>query len=82
MSWLINTHSQKNFNRFVNEFRIEEAKRLLSDPEFDNLNFSGIAEEIGFNSRSSFFTNFKIIEGITPLEFKKSIASKKNDENT
>lgn len=76
VSRLINTHSNKNFNQFVNEFRIEEAKRLLSDTSFDKYNFAGIAEEVGFNSRSSFFTNFKKVEGITPLEFKKKMSSK------
>jgi AraC-like DNA-binding protein len=71
VSRLINKNSNKNFNQFVNEFRIEEAKRLLSNPSFDKYNFTGIAEEVGFNSRSSFFTNFKKVEGVTPLEFKK-----------
>lgn len=73
LSRLINTYGQKNFNQFVNAFRIQEAKRLLDDADFDKFNFSGIAEAVGFNSRSSFFTNFKQIEGITPLEYKKSL---------
>ncbi len=72
VSRLINTHGQKNFNQFVNSFRIQEAKRLLDDAEFEKYNFSGIADAVGFNSRSSFFTNFKQIEGVTPLEYKKS----------
>jgi AraC-like DNA-binding protein len=73
LSRMINTYGQKNFNQFVNTFRIQEAKRMLDDADFDKFNFSGIAEAVGFNSRSSFFTNFKQIEGITPLEYKRSL---------
>ncbi len=74
VSKLINTYGQKNFNQFVNSFRIQEAKRLLDDADFEKYNFSGIADAVGFNSRSSFFTNFKQIEGITPLDYKRSLA--------
>lgn len=73
VSRLINTYGQKNFNQFVNSFRIQEAKRLLEDADFEKYNFSGIADAVGFNSRSSFFTNFKQIEGITPLDYKRSL---------
>lgn len=71
LSKLINKGNQTNFNQFVNKFRIEEAKKLLLDESKQHLNLNGIAQEVGFNSRSTFFAAFKSIEGITPNEFKK-----------
>lgn len=73
VSRLINRNSKKNFNQFVNEFRIQEAKLLIEQARLNQFNLSGIAEEVGFNSRSTFFTTFKTIEGKTPTEYKKHI---------
>ncbi len=82
VSRLINHYGKKNFNQFVNSFRVEEAKKHLMNPEMNHLNLTGIAEKVGFNSRSAFFSAFKLQEGITPNEFKKSadIQSLKKDD--
>jgi AraC-like DNA-binding protein len=72
VSKLINYYSGKNFNQFVNYYRIEEAKKLLEDTQKNHLNLNGIADEVGFSSRSTFFLVFKQQEGITPNEFKKA----------
>lgn len=69
-SQLLNDNLGKNFARFVNEHRIEEAKeRLLSST---NLTLEAIAYECGFNSKSTFYTTFKKIVGVTPSQFKSS----------
>ena len=70
VSRLINIHSNKNFNQFINEFRINEAKRLIALDSLNKFNLSGVALEVGFNSRSTFFTSFKSVTGMTPIEFK------------
>lgn len=70
VSKLINNYGNKNFNQFINEFRIKEAQKLIKEDTFDKFNLSGIAEEVGFNSRSTFFAAFKSITGMTPIEFK------------
>jgi len=75
VSKLINLYAQKNFNQFVNSFRVEEAKLLLLDPKKNHLNLNGIADKVGFNSRSTFFSTFKKHEGKTPSEFKKDLIS-------
>jgi AraC-like DNA-binding protein len=72
VSRLINQYAKKNFNQFVNSFRVDEAKKHLNNSEMNHLNLTGIAEKVGFNSRSAFFSAFKQQEGITPNEFKKS----------
>ncbi|MEM7367490.1 MAG: helix-turn-helix domain-containing protein [Bacteroidota bacterium] len=70
LSQLINQKTGGNFNLFINQYRIEEAKRLLSDSSFDHLNMLGIAMEAGFNSKATFFAVFKKIEGLSPGAYK------------
>jgi len=72
VSNVINKFANKNFNLFLNEFRIDEAKHLINNDSSDKFNLTWIAEEVGFNSRSSFFAAFKTISGTTPTEYKKS----------
>lgn len=71
LSMSINQKSGKNFNNYVNNYRIMEASRLFKDKEYDNLTIAAIAFEVGFNSISSFNTAFKKQTGQTPQEFRK-----------
>ncbi|WP_426278380.1 helix-turn-helix domain-containing protein [Chryseobacterium sp. S-02] len=68
LSYTINTGFQKNFFQYVNEFRIDHAKKLLKDNQ--KLSILGIAYESGFNSKTSFNTTFKKFTNQTPSEFK------------
>ncbi|MEQ8423424.1 MAG: helix-turn-helix domain-containing protein, partial [Cyclobacteriaceae bacterium] len=70
LSQVINQKSKKNFNNFVNTFRIEESRRLLQLEEFKNLTIAAIAYEVGFNSISSFNTAFKKQTGETPMTYR------------
>lgn len=69
LSYVINAGFQKNFFQYVNEYRIEHAKKLLKD-NTSKLSILGIAYESGFNSKTSFNTTFKKFTNITPSEFK------------
>lgn len=71
LSYLINTGQQKNFYKFINEFRIEEVKERLLIPKYDHFTVLGIGLECGFNSKSSFNRIFKEETGLTPSEYKK-----------
>jgi len=71
LSQVINQHFQMNFYDFVNQYRIEEAKKRLLSPDFDHLSILGIAFDCGFKSKSSFNRYFKKNTGISPSEFKK-----------
>jgi len=71
LSQVINTHLHKNFFEFVNEYRLEEAKRYLTNPQFDHYKIMAIAYDYGFNSKSSFFSLFKKYTSQTPSAFKK-----------
>jgi len=68
---VINTKLIKNFYAFINEYRIEEVKRRLSDPQYRHLKIMSIAYDSGFNSKSSFNTIFKNSTGMTPSQYLK-----------
>jgi AraC-like DNA-binding protein len=69
LSAAINQNFGKNFNDFVNEYRVEEVKRLLKDPTYAHLSLLGVALECGFNSKSTFNRAFKKFTGQSPKEF-------------
>ncbi len=69
LSEFINLEHNKNFNSFVNDYRINEAKRLLLSNS--DMNVLSIGLEVGFNSKSTFYNAFKNSTGKTPIEFRK-----------
>lgn len=73
LSRIINKSTQKNFYHFINQFRIDEFKKLLSSPKAKQLSILGLAQEAGFSSKSTFYTAFKNIEGITPKEYQNQL---------
>ena len=73
VSHTINQYSGKNFNHFINEFRVNEVKNLLANPNYDNLTIEAIYKEAGFNTKSVFNTVFKNETGETPSSFKKKL---------
>lgn len=70
LSQLINKHIGKHFFDYVNEYRIYDAKKLLK--EQTDLTVLEILYQIGFNSKSSFYSAFKKVTLQTPLAYRKS----------
>ena len=75
LSMLINRHFGINYYEFINRYRIEEAKRMLTSAEYKNTTITDIYLEVGFNSKSVFYTFFKKIEGITPTQYRQNSQS-------
>jgi AraC-like DNA-binding protein len=71
LSKVINDHYKMNFFNFINKYRIEEAAEMLKSDKFMHLSIEGIAQSVGFNSKSVFNPAFKKIMGITPSEYRK-----------
>lgn len=71
LSQIINMHLHKNFFDVVNQYRVEEIKRRMLSPKYNNYTVSMVAIETGFNSKSAFNAAFKKHTGMTPSEFKK-----------
>jgi TolB-like protein/AraC-like DNA-binding protein/Tfp pilus assembly protein PilF len=69
LSWLLNDCFGKNFNEFINHYRVEAFKKLAVDPENAKLTIMAIANDCGFNSKTVFNTYFKKETGMTPKEF-------------
>lgn len=74
LSKLINENYVGNFPDYINQFRVEEAKKILLNPNFGNYTIASIGLECGFNSKSSFYTAFGKLTGKTPSNFRKESA--------
>ncbi len=70
LSQVLNDNFEKSFTLFVNEYRINEACKILL--EDTNLTIDAVSDEVGFNSKSTFFATFKKIKGMTPSVFQQS----------
>ena len=68
LSQSINEGLGKSFFEMVAEYRVDEAKKLLID--HPNIKVEEIAEQVGYNSKSSFNTAFKKFTGSTPSEYR------------
>ena len=68
LSMLINRHFGVNYYEFINRYRIEEAKRLLTESK--GVTITDIYLTVGFNSKSVFYTFFKKLEGVTPTTYR------------
>lgn len=67
LSQFLNNNLGKNFTSFVNEFRINEACRIITSS--DKLTLESVGYDVGFNSKSTFFAAFKKHTGTTPLNY-------------
>ncbi|WP_271603658.1 helix-turn-helix domain-containing protein [Bradyrhizobium sp. CCBAU 45384] len=61
----------RNFNAFLNRYRIDEAKAALSDPDQRDVAVLTIAMDAGFQSIGPFNRAFKAEVGLTPTEFRR-----------
>lgn len=71
LSQIINKKEKVNFYDFVNRYRVEEAKKMITNPKFGHYSLLAIGQEAGFNSKSTFNAAFKRYAGATPSQFKK-----------
>jgi AraC-like DNA-binding protein len=71
LSQIINELCGKNFHDFINSYRVADAKLLLADEKCIKKSVLEVLYEVGFNSKSSFYTAFSKETGMTPLAFKK-----------
>ena len=73
LSQILNNKLQKSYYDFINNLRIEEARHLLTQPEYQHYKIASIAYDAGFNSLSTFNEVFKKHTGQTPSEFRKEL---------
>ena len=71
LSQLLNDNLGKSFAKFINEYRIEEAKRILLNN--NKFTLEAIGFESGFSSKSTFYATFKKMVGKTPAEYRSNL---------
>ena len=74
LSQLINDGIGDNFYNFINKYRVEQVKKLMTDPQVKNYNMLGLALDAGFKSKSTFNLIFKRFTGLTPTEYRKNLS--------
>ena len=71
LSRVINERKNQNFFDFINGYRIDDAKMILSNPAKRKMTILEVLYGVGFNSKSVFNTTFKKNTGVTPTEYRK-----------
>lgn len=71
LSQLLNDNLGKSFSTFINEYRINEAAEKIIHER--HIKIEEIGYEVGFNSKSAFFTAFKKVKQTTPLKYRESL---------
>lgn len=72
ISQLVNTITGDNFSTYINRYRVEAVKAMITDAEFDNYSLLAIGLESGFSSKTTFHTAFKKLTGMTPNMYRKT----------
>jgi AraC-like DNA-binding protein len=72
LSSALNNHLSTTFSDHINQYRVEEAKRLITSTESARYTLEAIAASAGFNSTASFYRAFRKFTNQTPSEFRKS----------
>ena len=66
---LLNENIGMNFFEYVNYYRIKEFVALANTEKAQQLTFYGLAQEAGFNSKTTFNKSFKKLMGVSPTEY-------------
>jgi AraC-like DNA-binding protein len=69
LSAVINRAFGRNFNDFVNEYRVRAVQEYLQNASASHLSLLGIGLECGFNSKSTFNRAFRKVTGVAPSEW-------------
>jgi len=72
LSQVINSGFGMSFFDFLNRYRIQHARRLLTMGDIQTSSILNIAFTVGFNSNSAFYAAFKKCVGQTPAQFRRA----------
>lgn len=73
LSKIIYEQTEMRYYDFINKWRIEEFKTLLQSGLAKQLSIEGLAKQVGFKSKSTFYAHFKKTEHITPKEYQQQL---------
>lgn len=82
ISQVINEHYGKNFNNFINEYRVRLACSRLTDEEnYGYYTIHGIANSVGYRSNTTFINVFRKAIGITPSVYQRMAKEDREKKN-
>jgi AraC-like DNA-binding protein/streptogramin lyase len=70
LSQVFSLYLKENYYEFINQYRLEEFKRLVVTSECRKYTLTALSEKCGFK-KSSFFSTFRKEENMTPAEYLK-----------
>jgi AraC-like DNA-binding protein len=70
LSQTINKDNSTNFSDYINNLRVEKAKKYLTKSEYKKYTILSIGLECGFNSKSTFYAAFKKFTNTTPSDYR------------
>jgi len=70
LSQVFNLYLNENYYDFINHYRLEEFKHLVDAGAHKRVTLTALSEQCGFK-KSSFFSTFRKVEGMTPAEYMK-----------
>lgn len=73
VSQIVNTITGDNFANYINQYRVEAVKEMISNSEYENYNLLTMGLESGFTSKTTFYKSFKKVTGQTPNEYKNTV---------
>jgi AraC-like DNA-binding protein len=73
LMYVFKYHSSVSFNDYKKIVRIQDAIKLLKSDYLKTNTIEALSMEVGFSSYSPFFSSFKNITGMAPLDYYKSI---------
>ncbi len=72
-SEIIKKQTGKSFRVYINTLRVNYAKSLIQNPNNDHLTMVSIGYDSGFQSKSAYYSSFKDVTNLTPIEFKNQV---------
>ena len=80
LTYLFTYHSQSRGNDYINLIKVLKSQRLIKAGYLEDKTIDSLAQECNFNSRITFFKNFKKIMGSNPSEYRQLNHSLINSE--
>jgi AraC-like DNA-binding protein len=69
VSTVLSQHFHKNFNEFINEYRVHAILEKMQQEEYRLQTIASLAYDCGFNSLSTFQRSFKSVTGVAPRDY-------------
>ncbi|MBN1924972.1 MAG: helix-turn-helix domain-containing protein [Prolixibacteraceae bacterium] len=73
LSRIIRETYRSNFTTYLNSLRIIEAKKIITNPGFENYTITEIFKKCGYKNKSTFYKAFKYFTGLEPDNYRKNV---------